>query len=241
MLNATLVEKIHLTEELLILRIKPEGGIPDFKPGQYVALGLPDVDGKLVKRAYSIGSSPSTKDFLEFYVAVVPTGALSSKLISLSEGDKIHCAPKIVGTFTLHDIPEDNNLVLISTGTGLAPFMSMLRTPSTWTPNRKITVLHGVRKIVDLGYREELLELKKDPRLTYIPFVSREDAQHDIRRGYVQSVLESDEITLDPNKDNVFVCGNPAMIEDVEKLLTQKGYIVHSKKHPGTLHLEKYW
>lgn len=241
MLNATIVEKIPINDELLILRIKPEIQIPDFKPGQYVALGLPSDDGKLVKRAYSIGSSPLIKDYLEFYVAIVPTGALSSRLITVNEGDRVHCAPKIVGTFTIADIPEDKNLVLISTGTGLAPYMSMLRTPSTWTKNRSITVLHGVRKISDLGYREELLEFAKDPRLKYIPFVSREDSIDDIRKGYVQSIISSGELVLDPGRDNVFVCGNPAMIEDVEKLLVSGGYVVHSKRTPGSLHLEKYW
>lgn len=242
MLNATLVEKIPLTDDLLILKVQPEGGVPDFKPGQYVALGLPGDDGKVIKRAYSIGSSPLEKDYLEFYVAIVPTGALSSKLIDLKEGDKLHCGPKITGTFTLHDVPADKNLILISTGTGLAPYMSMLRTASTWTPNRKIYLLHGVRRRSDLGYVEEIKALTKDPRLIYLPFVSREEGDHEVRKGYVQSVIESGELELLPERDHVFVCGNPSMIDNVETMLKERGYQVHTKKVPqGSLHLEKYW
>lgn len=256
MLNATVVNRIDLTPELLILQVKPEGEIPQFSPGQYVALGLysdatrpghfpperePQAAGKLIKRAYSIGSSPDTRGYLEFYIAVVPDGSLTSRVAMLKSGDKIFMAPKITGTFTLHDVPASSNLVLVSTGTGIAPFMSMLRTPSTWTAERTITVVHGVRYPKDLAYRDELASFSASHNLKYFPIVSREDPSWTGERGHLQKLFHTKMIALDPIKDHVFLCGNPAMIEEMEQLLIGQGYVVHSKKTPGSLHVEKYW
>ncbi len=257
MLNATVVDRVDVTPDLLILRVKPDGGIPPFQPGQYVALGLPGsaprypgaepepepaAAGKLIKRAYSIGSSPTATDHFEFYVAVVPTGALTSRLALVKPGDRVFTQPKVTGTFTLEGVPDDHNLVLVSTGTGLAPFMSMIRTPTTWTPGRKITVVHGVRYPQDFAYVEELGQFATEVQgFTYLPIASRAPDAWSGRKGRVQKLFEDREIQLDTGNDHVFLCGNPAMIEDVEKELTQRGYTVHSKKSPGKLHLEKYW
>ena len=256
MLNATIAQRIEVTPELVILRVKPDSGVSDFHSGQYVALGLypeaarpahfppdrePLAPGKLIKRAYSIGSSPHVREYLEFYIAIVPDGALTSRLALAKEGDRVYLAPKITGTFTLHDVPDNSNLVLVSTGTGIAPFMSMLRTPTTWTSGRKISVIHGVRYPKDLAYRDELTEFAAQGKLHYYPIVSREDPSWKGERGHLQRLFDRGLITLDPAKDHVFLCGNPAMIDEMEKLLLSKGYIVHERKVPGNLHLEKYW
>lgn len=256
MLNATVVERINVTPELVILRIKPDTEIPEFTPGQYVALGLfpeaprpgdfpPERDapspGKLIKRAYSIGSSPHERGYLEFYIAIVPDGGLTSRLALVKEGDRIFLAPKITGTFTLHDVPGESNLVLVSTGTGIAPYMAMLRTPSTWTIGRKITIVHGVRYPKDLAYRDELSKYESEGQLRYLPIVSREDPAWQGERGHLQRLFEKGMITLNPASDHVFLCGNPAMIEEMERMLLSRGFIVHARKTPGNLHLEKYW
>lgn len=256
MLNATVAKRIEVTPELVIFRVKPDAPISEFHAGQYVALGLfpeakrPDnfppekeahAPGKLIKRAYSIGSSPHVQDYLEFYVAIVPDGALTSRLALAMEGDRVFLAPKITGTFTLHDVPADANLVLVSTGTGIAPFMSMLRTPSTWTEGRRISVVHGVRYAKDLAYRDELVEFGSQGKLQYHPIISREDPDWKGERGHLQKLFERQVLKLDPAKDHVFLCGNPAMIDEMEKLLLSQGYVVHSRKTPGNLHLEKYW
>lgn len=255
--NATLVGRVAITEDLLVFRVKPDFEIPDFLPGQYVALGLPGcapkrpgapVDlkqqspDKLIKRAYSVGSSPEEKDAVEFFVAVVADGILTTRLALLKEGDRLFCAKKFTGHFTLEDVPADKNLVLVSTGTGLAPFISMMRTASTWTEGRKITVLHGVRYGSDLAYQDELKKLSAEGRpIRYLPVVSREDV-HGTTRGYVQHLFSNGQVELNHERDHVFLCGNPAMIDEVEaELVNGRGFVVHSRKVPGNLHFEKYW
>lgn len=257
MLNSTVVSRIDVTPELMILRVRPDTGVPNFSPGQYVALGLlgaapryegaePEVEApahdKLIKRAYSIGSSPEERDFLEFYVAIVPSGTLTSRLAMLKEGDRLFCQPKVTGTFTLEGIPQDKNLVLVSTGTGLAPFMSMIRTSSTLASERAVTVVHGVRYPQDFAYAEELRRLEAtQQRFAYLPIASRAPESWEGRKGRVQKLFEEGAISLNPDLDHVFLCGNPAMIEDIEANLTNSGFVVHSKKNPGNLHVEKYW
>ncbi len=257
MLNSTVVARINLTPELMILHVKPDGGVPSFIPGQYVALGLmgaapryvgageevePLAEDKIIKRAYSIGTSPEQRDYFEFYIAVVPTGSLTSRLAAIKEGDRLFCQPKVTGTFTLDSVPADHNLVLVSTGTGIAPFMSMIRTPSTWTPGRKITVVHGVRHPEDFAYSEELQSFEaNNSSFQYLPIASRAAESWEGRKGRVQRLFESGEINLNPLLDHVFLCGNPAMIEELEVSLTTFGFSLHSKKLPGNLHLEKYW
>lgn len=257
MLNATLVDRIDITKDLTIFRVLPDSGVGNFQSGQYMALGLmgdaargeglppepePATPGKLIKRAYSIGSAPDEKGFLEFYIAIVPTGALTSRLVRLNVGDRLYAAPKIAGTFTLAEVAPEKNLILVATGTGLAPFVSMVRSKSTWTPGRQITILHGVRYERDLAYRDELLTLSREMPLRYIAYVSREEEKEGIfRKGYVQRAFDGGLVPVDSARDNVFLCGNPSMVEEVEALLIGKGFTVHSKKTPGNLHVEKYW
>jgi ferredoxin--NADP+ reductase len=257
MLNSTLVGRIEVTPDLLILQVKPDTGVPDFVPGQYVALGLPGgaarVAGskdepeapsadKLIKRAYSIGSSPTQKDYLEFYVAVVPDGCLTPRLAALQPGDRVFSQPKVTGHFTLDGVPAERNLILVSTGTGLAPFMSMVRTSATWDGDRQITVVHGVRHPSDFAYADELLSYRAAGRkLEYLPIASRAGDDFTGRKGRIQKLFEGGELNPDPSSDSVFLCGNPAMTEDMEKHLTSVGFAVHSKKSPGNLHVEKYW
>lgn len=258
MLNATIVKRQNVTDELIILHVKPDAGVAEFLSGQYVALGLygsaprpeaypPEREAqsaeKLIKRAYSIGSTPLNRETIEFYIAIVPDGALTSRLALVKESDRVYCAPKITGTFTLSHVPADENLILVATGTGLAPFISMIRTPSTWQQGRSITVVHGVRHAKDLAYREELLDFQqRHNNFRYLPIVSRADPEWDGARGHIQSLFDSKQIELQSARDHVFLCGNPAMITDMESRLHALGYTEHNKKNiTGKLHLEKYW
>lgn len=258
MLNATIEQKKVFNPGLFLLRVRPDTPFQLFLPGQYVTLGLPGSaarppDGpgdpeevkpdKLIRRAYSIASAPHERDAVEFYVALVPEGLLTPRLMMLKEGDRVHMTPKCVGKFTLDGVPQESSLVFLSTGTGIAPFISMIRTPAVWEGRESITLLHGVRYVSDLSYTEELLALeqKVGPRFRYVPVVSREDPPPGGYRGYVQRILSVADVRAEAGKDHVFACGNPAMVTEVETSLLACGFKLHEGKAHGDLHLEKYW
>lgn len=276
-LNATVTENRLLSPGLFLLKVLPDAPIPDFIPGQYVALGLPCAkvvsvestrvetsplveDGitekkkdkkvevasrqSLVKRAYSIASSPSDKEGLEFYIARVGEGELSPNLADLNKGDRLFVQKKYVGTFTTCGVPDGKNLILIATGTGIAPFISMLRAPDLLQRFGRITILHGVRYMQDLAYRSEITKLIESGvyDLHYYAAVSREEGSGEtIRKGYIQSFLEDESVPAEQESDHIFLCGNPGMIQTVVGLLTRKGFKEHTRKSSGNLHLENYW
>ena len=180
----------------MILQVVPDGWtFPNYVPGQFASLGLfgsasrcgiatpegaviaPD---KLIRRAYSIASSPLNREFLEFYVALVPGGALTSRLFNLKIGDRIWLSRKATGAFTFDDsrVPKGANLVLFTTSSGLAPFVSMLKTHLKFPPERRIALIHGVRNSWDLGYRSILMAMEHlRTNLTYLPVISRPAAE----------------------------------------------------------------
>ena len=262
--NATVVERHDLGGELSIVRVRPDSGqVADFKPGQFSTLGLPRDDGdgsankgapggrpKLIRRAYSIASSPEQREYLEFYVVRVEGGRLTPKLWTVEQGGRLWMDEKIRGHFTLDDAPAGKDLVMVSTGTGIAPYISMLRTfrgKSRW---RRFVMINGVRRVDELGYRQELEETSRsDPTVTYVSVVSREPADSDWLglRGHVQLALEAETYQklvgadLDPAQCHVFLCGNPEMIKSVQAMLEGRGFRTHNKKSPGNIHFERYW
>lgn len=256
-LNATLIKRVDITENLVIYSIKPDTAIPDFLPGQYVALGLPGSapryhgaapdheeirPDKIIKRTYSIGSSPQQKEAYEFFLAIVPTGTLTPRLLSLKEGDRLFCATKVTGKFTLEAVPADAEVLMFATGTGIAPFIAMLRTSTTWTAGRKIKIVYGARYAKDLAYCDELAALaEKNQNFSFELIASREGPQWTGHRGHVQSLITNGVVKIDPAKTHAMLCGNPAMIDDLQKLLEERGLKLHSRKEPGNIHLEKYW
>jgi ferredoxin--NADP+ reductase len=257
-LNATVVGRTDVTPDLFVLRVVPDSGVPGFEAGQYTTLGLwgqaprpphlppepePPDPHKLIKRAYSIGSAPSERAFLEFFLALVPTGALTSRLTLLQPGDRVFCGHKVTGHFTLRVVPPEAHLVLVATGTGLAPFRSMLGVESTFLPGRRITLLHGVRYAEDLAYADELLALQaaRGDAFRYLPYVSRAEPPSHGYRGHVTRFFLDFPFLCEAATHHVMLCGNPAMIEDLERSLGERGFRLHSKKSPGNLHYEKYW
>jgi ferredoxin--NADP+ reductase len=266
--NATITQWTDLHEELAVFRVEPDGGsIPDFVPGQFATLGLPrqaqpihpednypegDIRwSKLWRRAYSIASSPLEKRFLEFYVVLVKEGKLTPKLWHSKVGTRLWLDPHIKGEFTLHDIPTGRDLLMISTGTGLAPYLSMLKTyRNTGRWNRYI-IMHGVRVAKDLGYRDELMQIAaQDPSVVYVPSCTREPDGSDWagQRGRVTTVLSDPAAyqkctgtALDPATTSVFLCGNPDMLNQCEAILHDRGFVTATKKSPGNIHVERYW
>jgi ferredoxin--NADP+ reductase len=210
---------------------------------------LPDPD-KMIRRAYSIASHSRSDEFLEFYITVVMSGDLTPRLFNLGIKDRIYVGPKAVGMFTLAKAPRDRHVILVATGTGLAPYVSMLRSDLECGGTRRIVVLHGARCSWDLAYRTELTSLARHcPNLTYIPVITRpqEDPTWRGRTGYLQDVLlsgfieESTGLELLPDSFHVYLCGNPGMIETVIERLSVRGFVRDRGHDIGTLHTEEYW
>lgn len=253
--NATVIERTDITPDLMILRLQTDGKQPSFTAGQYIVLGLKAVDPetgqeRMIQRAYSIASPSTTTDHLEFYLSLVPGGQLTPKLFTLEKMDRLYVAPKAVGLFTLDRIPEGIHALLVATGTGLAPYMSMVRSQLVCGGARKFVVLHGARHSWDLGYRDQLEELSRQcTNLIYLPAITRpkEDTAWNGLTGYLQEVLVSGVIEqktglkLTPQHFHVFLCGNPAMIEASRERLLPLGFTPDQGRVSGSLHTEEYW
>lgn len=266
-LNAVVSQRIDLAPGLMVLRIAPaEGHVPAFQSGQFAVVGLPasaprtpladpEEPGadpeRFIRRAYSIASPSFPGEHLELFLTLVRSGELTPRLFALQPGSRLWLGPKITGLFTLAEVPAGQDVVMVATGTGLAPYMSMLRTGITANPDRRIAVLVGARHSWDLGYTAELTTLARVcPNFTYLPIVSRpkdEPTPWGGATGYVQSLWQGGALEKafgrkpGARDTHVFLCGSPLMIEGMTTLLTGEGFVVHEKGHPGQLHIEKYW
>jgi ferredoxin--NADP+ reductase len=266
-LNAVVTQRIDLAPGLMVLRIAPElGPVPTFRPGQFAVVGLPasaprspladpEEPGadpeRLIRRAYSIASPSLPGEHLELFLTLVRSGELTPRLFALRPGDRVWLGPKITGLFTLAEVPLDQGVVMVATGTGLAPYMSMLRTGITANPRRRFAVLVGARHSWDLGYTAELTTLARIcPNFAYLPVVSRpaeEPMAWGGAVGHVQSLWQGGALEKAFGRKpaaadtHVFLCGSPMMTEEMTALLTAEGFAVHEKSRPGQIHVEKYW
>jgi len=247
MFNATVTQNIKVHPSLFKLIVKLDSdAIAAYLPGQYTTLGLPkpgdETGKKFIKRAYSLCSSPDDRGELEFFVSLVENGELSPRLSTLGSGDRVLCGPKITGHFTLKEIPAGAHLVLVATGTGLAPYIAMLRTRSTWDNFSDISLVAGVRHEDDFAYTQEIEQIQQShPGLKYFSIVSRPQGQWAGNTGRIQKLFIERIVEVDTNRSQVFLCGNPAMIEETQALLETMGLKEHSKKEAGNIHIEKYW
>lgn len=251
-LNARVVWREDIHPDLSIVRIRPDQEpVPPFKPGQFVTIGLRDEHAddsppRFTRRTYSITSAPNVRDYVELYVNLVRKGELTPRLWTIHEGGRLYLKPAVGGTFTLDEVPKGKDLVMVATGTGLGPYISMLRHFRGAARWRKFVIIHGVRKVADLGYRHELeTAAKSDASVLYLPTVTREGWPG--LRGRVQDVLFTDLYSqrvgapLSPEQCHVFLCGNPEMVEGVESELVARGFRRHKRREPGTVHKEAYW
>ncbi len=270
-LNAFISRRVDISSDLMIIDIVPDGWeLPDFTPGQYATIGLPksaksfrqnkmsmlpvinDENKKMVKRPYSIASGSKNKHSLEIYLKLVEDGTLTPKLWNLKAGDRVWLSPRIKGKFTLDDVPVEKNILLAARGTGVAPYISMLRTITLRYEARNIAVIHSARHSYDLAYRSELETLEKEcDNFSYIPVLSKpnqEPLKWHGHSGYVQKlwtervVHEKWNSEITPKNTHIFLCGNPKMINDMTEVLEAEGFVKHKNwKKPGSIHLEKYW
>lgn len=248
-LNATVVARIDLSDRIAIVRVAPRGWeLPRHEPGQHATLGLPDpaAPAKLLRRVYSIASAPGA-DHFEFCLQLVKEGPLTTRLWPLVTGDALHLSPKVGGAFTLAGVPEGAELVLLASGTGLAPYLSMLRAFRGTGRWRRCVLVHGARHAAELGWQAELRHwAAEDGDLVYLPLVTRE-ADWDGARGRIQALLASGELErragleLDPARCHVFLCGHPGLIDDTETLLVPRGFRQWKPEGGGSLHFERWW
>jgi ferredoxin--NADP+ reductase len=213
-----------------------------------VAKAAADPD-RMIRRAYSIASESRADEYLEFYLTVVMSGDLTPRLFKLKIKDRLYVGPKAVGVFTLDKAPG-KHILMIGTGTGLAPYMSMLRSELECNGSRKFVVVHGARYSWDLGYRTELTGLARHcNNFCYMPVITRpqEDVTWKGRSGYLQNVIASGAIeeetglALTPDNFDIFLCGNPGMIETVISWAEARGFVRDRGHDLGTIHTEEYW
>jgi len=304
--NATVVGRIEVAPGLVTLRVAPDKRPFEFKPGQYVVLGLKataprieeaDADApsvvageepgatpesqsavdaqaaavalasadpdRMIRRAYCIVSESRADEYLEFYVTLVMSGELTPRLFNLQIEDRLHVGHKAVGVFTIDRVSR-KHILMIATGTGLAPYMSMIRAELSLRVNgrlgvralvqcnnsRHFVLVHGARHSWDLGYRSELTGLASHcENFHYLPVITRpkEDATWSGRSGYLQNVIASQVIQKDtglavtPDNFDLFLCGNPGMIETVVGWAEARGFTRDRGHKIGTLHVEEYW
>lgn len=222
-----------------------------FRSGHFVMIGL-QLEGRPLLRAYSI-VSPSYEEELEFLSIKVPDGLLTSRLQHIQVGDDIHVGEKATGTLVLDDLRPGKQLYLLSTGTGLAPFMSIIRDPETYDRFEKIILVHGVRTVSELAYAEYLrTELPKHEylgemvrrRFIYYPTVSREAFKH---TGRLTTAIRTKKLfediglpLLDPLIDRGMICGSPAMLKETSDMLNTLGFEVSTGLgQPGDYVIER--
>jgi ferredoxin--NADP+ reductase len=252
-MSAFLEEKIlsvhHWTDRLFSFTTTRDTALR-FSNGHFTMIGLP-VNGKPLLRAYSIVSA-NYEEHLEFLSIKVPDGPLTSRLQHIQVGDTLIVGRKPTGTLLIDYLLPGKNLYLLGTGTGLAPYLSMVRDPETYERFDKVIVVHGVRQVNELAYMDylrqdlplhELLGEMVSAQLLYYPTVTREPFEH---QGRITDLIASGKIfsdlglpPLDPARDRVMLCGSPQMLKDTKALLEERGFKEGNTTTPGDFVVER--
>ncbi len=250
LLTERVISVHHWNDTLFSFRTTRDRGLR-FENGQFVMIGL-EVEGRPLTRAYSI-ASPNYEEHLEFFSIKVQDGALTSRLQHLRPGDPIVVSKKPTGTLVLHDLKPGRNLYLFATGTGLAPFMSVIQDPETYARFEKVVLMHGVRTVSELAYSEfinehlpvnEFIGDEVREKLIYYPTVTREPFRN---RGRITELVDSGKLfadiglpPLDPALDRAMMCGSPAMLKDCCEMLDVRGFKVSPRiGEPGDYVIER--
>jgi ferredoxin--NADP+ reductase len=239
----------HWTDRLFSFTTTRDAGLR-FSNGHFTMIGL-RVNDKPLLRAYSI-VSPNYEEHLEFLSIKVPDGPLTSRLQHIQVGDSIIVGKKPTGTLLIDYLLPGKNLYLLSTGTGLAPFLSVIRDPETYEKFEKVIVVHGVRQVNELAYHDyitqdlpnhELLGELITDQLLYYPTVTREPYKN---QGRLTDLIESGKMCADlgmpsinPETDRVMICGGPQMLKDLKRILEERAFKEGSTTTPGDFVIER--
>jgi ferredoxin--NADP+ reductase len=245
----TVLSVRHWNDTLMSFTTTRDRGLR-FKNGHFVMIGL-EVEGKPLMRAFSFASA-NYEEHLEFYSIKVPDGPLTSRLQHIKPGDAILVGKRPTGTLVLNTLTPGKRLYLLATGTGLAPFMSIIRDPETYERYEHVVVAHGVRTISELGYSEyikndlrehELVGELVQSQLKYYPTVTREAFEN---QGRLTHLLESSKLctdlglpALDPEHDRVMICGSQSMLTDLTDMLDARGFKEGSSHEPAQYTIER--
>ena len=247
--SETVLEVRHWTDTLFSFRTTRDPAFR-FLSGQFTMIGL-EVDGKPLMRAYSMASAHYDEQ-LEFFSIKAPNGPLTSRLQHLKPGDPLLVGRKAVGTLVQDSLTPGRTLYLLGTGTGLAPFASIVRDPDVYDRFERIVLVHGCREIAELAYGEKLVARLPDDellgdlvrgKLLYYPTVTREPFRN---HGRITTLLETNTLTadlgldpIDPAGDRMMLCGSPAFLGDMVALLDEAGFHEGSHSAPGEYVIEK--
>ncbi len=239
-----IIDNKQWTEQLYSLKV--EATVEPFQAGQFTKLSL-DCENKALSRAYSYVNAPHDK-LLEFYFNIVPEGHLSQLLSRLKKGDPIWVSPQSLGFLTLSEVPKSEHLWLIATGTGIGPFLSILKTEEPWQRFSKIILIHGVRRVEELNYQETIQEFKEREPTKFITvssvtqqetdFALKDRIPNAIKNGKLEKKVG---LTLSPEHSQVMLCGNSFMLHDTQEVLKSRGLIKNRRKTPGHITVEKYF
>ncbi|MCH8493036.1 MAG: ferredoxin--NADP reductase [Idiomarina sp.] len=255
-MRATIEEQVtyvrHWSESLFSFRTTRKPSFT-FENGQFVMLGI-EVDNKPLLRAYSIASA-NYEDELEFFSIKVPNGALTSRLQHLQVGDTLSLSTRPAGTLVAGYLKPGKHLYLLATGTGLAPFMSIIKDPSIYEHYEKIILVHSVRHIADLAYQQTIYdELPNNEyfgehireKLIYYPIVTREAFLTEAHQQRITHLLEHELLAREvnllpicPTRDRFMLCGNQAMLADCMAILYRKGFVKATSRQQGDYVIEQ--
>ena len=242
--EGAVVDQKRWTERLFSLRVNAE--VAGFEAGQFAKLALA-VNGEMVARPYSFVNAPSERPH-EFYYVTLPDGPLTQRLCKLEAGDAIYLAPRASGFLVLSEVPASAKLWLIATGTGIGPFLSILRTDAPWQRFEHVVLVHAVRHADELTYRDTIEELlaRHSGQMRAVSFVSRDETAGSLR-GRVPAAIgdgsleAAARLTLSAEDSHVMLCGNPEMVGDTTEMLKRRGMRKHRRREPGHITLENYW
>ena len=243
-IEGTVLENSHWTENLFTLKI--DADVDMFTAGQFTSLAL-DIEGERVARPYSYLSSPGEKP-IEFFFYTATDGVLSNAMVDLKAGDSIWVKQQANGFFTLNEVPPGKDLWMLGTGTGIAPFFSILNTQEPWNRFERVILVQAVRGACDLRYQELLQSLsdKYRDRFHYTAFVSREEIEDTIHGRIPQAITDGQleknlgiEFSLD--RSQIMLCGNPDMVKDTVEVLKTRGFSKNRRRTPGQITVENYW